>query len=544
MVIKFFKTGTNSINHATAYLMKEQTAKVLRGNLEITKKIAQSLSFKHKYLSGAISFEEPDISPKIKNEVMDELEKALFCGLSKEQYNISFVQHIDKGRTEIHFLAPRVELTTGKNYQPYFDKKDRQKLIYLRDYINSKYGLSSPMEANRREVAQRVESRYKLSKRQQTKKEINKALEQEIAQGYITSRADIIDFLEDINLKIGRKGKDYITIITDENKRIRLKGAIYHEDFTTTARLTETARAKEREHTATTRTELTELRKKLDRITSRHGEQNRKKYNYSLQQPSGQRRETKQDNTREVTRREREAQRLAKFRDLRKFRFWYSDLNFSILAERNKRLPNQANQNIRSVADTARMESHGQEREQIHTSKLQKIGQRGEILQQQERNDTRNKAKKEIKADDERRTKRQYLERTGERENSTRAKINRLNELFNRARTRAKQLFTNCIQYTKQALTSDFEKIGRTAAERQDQQVTRAVAKNFTSGITKRFHEFTTSYRTELSRIYRLIGTGIHKTRKARQQNTKNIIRRRRVLKREKSRNQGFSMHF
>lgn len=487
MVIKFFKTGTNSINHATNYLIKEPTAKVLRGNLEVTKKIAQSLTFKHKYLSGAITFEEKSISDKIKIEAMDELEKALFCGLSKEQYNISFVEHCDKGRTEIHFLAPRVELSTGKNFQPYYDKKDRQKMIYLRDYINSKHGLSNPMEAERREVTQRVESRYKLSKRQQTKKEINKALQEEITRGYIKSRDDVIDFLEDINLKIGRKGKDYLTIITDENKRIRLKGAIYHEDFTTTARLTETARAEEREHTATTPAELTELRTKLERITQRHGEQNRAKYNTSIQQPGEQRAEAKQDNTREVTRREQEAQRLAKFRDLRKFRFWYSNINFSILAERNQRLPNQTNQNIKSVADTARMESHGQEREQIPTSKLQKTGQRGEILQQQERNDTGNKAKREIKADDKRRFKRQYLERTGERERVARAKNNTINRLFAQAGTGAKQIFSKCLQYTKQSLTSDFKKVGRTAEYRRERTQTQRTL----TSLTKWFNEFT-----------------------------------------------------
>ncbi|WP_419851793.1 hypothetical protein [Actinobacillus pleuropneumoniae] len=56
---------------------------------------------------------------------MARFEKAMFAGLEPEQYNIAWVQHTDKGRLELNFVIPNVEMTSGKRLQPYLDRADR-----------------------------------------------------------------------------------------------------------------------------------------------------------------------------------------------------------------------------------------------------------------------------------------------------------------------------------------------------------------------------------------------------------------------------------
>ncbi|WP_149022820.1 relaxase/mobilization nuclease domain-containing protein, partial [Salmonella enterica] len=41
------------------------------------------------------------------------------------QYSILWVEHQDKGRLELNFVIPNMELQTGKRLQPYYDRADR-----------------------------------------------------------------------------------------------------------------------------------------------------------------------------------------------------------------------------------------------------------------------------------------------------------------------------------------------------------------------------------------------------------------------------------
>ncbi|MGK3325838.1 hypothetical protein ACSLPB_29600, partial [Escherichia coli] len=44
---------------------------------------------------------------------------ACLPGLEKNQYSILWVEHQDKGRLELNFVIPNMELQTGKRLQPY-----------------------------------------------------------------------------------------------------------------------------------------------------------------------------------------------------------------------------------------------------------------------------------------------------------------------------------------------------------------------------------------------------------------------------------------
>ncbi|WP_434221106.1 hypothetical protein, partial [Klebsiella pneumoniae] len=46
----------------------------------------------------------------------------------RDQYACLWVEHRDKGRLELNFVIPNIELQSGKRLQPYFDRAYAEKL--------------------------------------------------------------------------------------------------------------------------------------------------------------------------------------------------------------------------------------------------------------------------------------------------------------------------------------------------------------------------------------------------------------------------------
>lgn len=276
MIAKYFKGG-KSKSGAVEYLLNEReqegTARTLRGNPELTKQLIKENTNKLKYRSGCLAFEESNITEKQKAEIMDLFEKNTFAGLDKEQYNILWVEHTDKGRLELNFVIPRLELTSGKAFNPHWHEQDQTRLLKFQEYVNAEYGFTSAFSENKRELI-RVDKNKKNS---QIKKEIHQVVLENIKSGHIQNRDELLQFFQDSGATIPRKGKDYITVQFGEEKH-RLKGEIYGESFTTIDSIKETIRATEREHKPTTRAELRELKQELDRLMEFKAETNRAKY--------------------------------------------------------------------------------------------------------------------------------------------------------------------------------------------------------------------------------------------------------------------------
>jgi len=155
MLVKFFKNkGGGSPNASMAYLLKKQPEhiRILQGNPRFSRLIANDLSFKNKYTVGCLSFEEDTISEVQKWEIMDHFEDTLFAGLNREQYNICWIEHTDKGRLELNFFIPNVELTTQKALTPYFDRADRPLVDSFQRLINQRYDLSDPDDPQKRQM--------------------------------------------------------------------------------------------------------------------------------------------------------------------------------------------------------------------------------------------------------------------------------------------------------------------------------------------------------------------------------------------------------
>ncbi|MFW1912108.1 mobilization protein A, partial [Acinetobacter ursingii] len=75
---------------------------------------------------------------------MADFEKSLLCGLEHDQYDITWIENKDKGRLELNFVIPKVELNTGKAMNPYYDPIERKRVNAFKDHTNAKYDLHDP----------------------------------------------------------------------------------------------------------------------------------------------------------------------------------------------------------------------------------------------------------------------------------------------------------------------------------------------------------------------------------------------------------------
>ena len=214
------------------YLLNEReaqgTAKLLQGDPELTKSLIDGSTFAQKSVVGVLSFEEANLSEVKKREIMEQFEKSFMSGLEKEQYNILWVEHTDKGRLELNFVIPTQELTTGKRIQPYYHKADLGMKDTFQDYINLKYDLSNPKDPTKEQTIT-VDDR-KLH--QKDYKELDLKLHSLVLEGKIDNREEMVALLRDSGIEVAREGKDYISVKLPESaKAQRFKGGIYGEEF-------------------------------------------------------------------------------------------------------------------------------------------------------------------------------------------------------------------------------------------------------------------------------------------------------------------------
>jgi hypothetical protein len=253
MLIKFLNVGTGDPKKAASYVLgeKDHTGKIragveiLRGDPEIFNSLSQSVRFQYCYTSAVIAWAPEDqVTDAQINEVLNVFEAHAFAGLEQDQYHMTAVQHLeDDGSRHLHILIPRLELRSGKSlnvappgHQHYFDP--------LRDYFNYKYQWVRPDDPLRMKDlilpshlqlhdAAAVKTGLQASKKKARIELIHQFVETRILHEVIYDRTSLLKALAEIG-QVGRKGKDYISITTNEGTD-RLRGAFYHEQFSFTA---------------------------------------------------------------------------------------------------------------------------------------------------------------------------------------------------------------------------------------------------------------------------------------------------------------------
>lgn len=251
MYMKVFPHGQGGGDGPTHYLVRpdypgrdELPPEVLRGDVDTTRALIDTLDTKWKFTAGVLSWHPEDkVTPEQELRLMDDFEQVAFAGLEPDQRNILWVRHSHAGHHELHFVIPRVELSTGKAFNPcppgwqkHFD--------VLRDLHNHREGWARPDDPARArlhtpEHADLHKARLlrwgktpSKDERGEAKQAIHDYLRHCIEQGTVTSRADVLTALQETGLEINRAGKDYITVKDPESgEKLRLKGGIYAEHW-------------------------------------------------------------------------------------------------------------------------------------------------------------------------------------------------------------------------------------------------------------------------------------------------------------------------
>ena len=224
------------------YLLNERaqegTAVTLRGNPEVTRALIQSISRKHKYLSGGLMFAQDEYITEVqKQEIMDAFEALLFAGIDTDKYNILWVEHSDKGRIELNFVVPRIELKSGNDLDLYTHRRDLPLFDMWKNGINVTYGLADPNDPRRTRT---ITERTKVARGDGTivanRKTLDETLHTLVQDGQIQSRDQMIELLEQSGYQITRKNEESISVKHPDigKKALRLKGGIYGEAFTST----------------------------------------------------------------------------------------------------------------------------------------------------------------------------------------------------------------------------------------------------------------------------------------------------------------------
>ena len=234
MIVKFHKRGSGRGQGVTQYLLgrngDREGATLLRGSPAITTALMDNCRFAQRYTSGVLSFaegDEPDQAAR--DRIMDTFEHTLLTGLERNQYDILWVEHRDKGRLELNFVIPNIELQTGKRLQPYYDPADRRRVNAWATLVRAEYGLADPNEPERRRAM--TLPRDLPSDKSEAAKQITGHLVELVAAGVIENRAMLVAVLEESGFEVTRTVKNSISIKADNGQPIRLKGGIYEQNF-------------------------------------------------------------------------------------------------------------------------------------------------------------------------------------------------------------------------------------------------------------------------------------------------------------------------
>jgi len=241
MLIKFTGGGRGGGGQVAAYLTRHEgrdhaPPEVIRGDMDRTRDLIDSIERQWSYTHGVLSFAAEDAPTEEQQRVaMETFETLAFAGLDHDQYDITWVRHThtESGRTELHFVTPRMELSSGRalNIAP---PGWESTYAPLRDALNLSYGWARPDDPERaRELTQAPERAQEGFRLREGREGIHEYLTGLVASESVTDRASMVQALREAGLEVTREGKDYITVQDPANdERFRMKGRIYEKDWT------------------------------------------------------------------------------------------------------------------------------------------------------------------------------------------------------------------------------------------------------------------------------------------------------------------------
>jgi Relaxase/Mobilisation nuclease domain. len=167
MIVKFFKSCFGSSPRGIDYLLNERvvlgSARAISGSEAVTRGILSVISKKQKLTIGCLSFNELYMNKEIKLKIIKSFEEMIFGGVGKN-FNILWIEHLDKANMELNFCIPKVELLNFRSFNPYYHKKDFSMINTWKNLINLKYGLTVPCDPKNQQIIQESKKDVKDSK--------------------------------------------------------------------------------------------------------------------------------------------------------------------------------------------------------------------------------------------------------------------------------------------------------------------------------------------------------------------------------------------
>ena len=291
MLVKFLPTYTGGGLGSINYLLNERkaagTAKVVKGDENLTRAIIKRVSFRQKTCFGVLSFEEKHdfLTEEQKLKIIKDFERALLGDYMLERTNRLWVEHSDKnGRLELNFLIPKIDLITGKSFNPYLAKFDQHRIDLIKRIINDEYNLSSPDDPAKEQM---ISASKKNIGHYKNLEELDKKLHELVREGYIKNRDHMIELLNQSGIEVTRSTKKSITVVLPNQKtKNRLKGGIYDANFTGAQGLGELSQSSSRRikefHNRDTQAECERNRRKLEELVEKRDRFNKRKFRASL----------------------------------------------------------------------------------------------------------------------------------------------------------------------------------------------------------------------------------------------------------------------
>lgn len=287
MLVKFLPTYTGGGLGSINYLLNERkaagAARVIKGDENLTRAIIKGIDFKQKTCFGVLSFEEKHdfLDEEQKLKIIKDFERALLGDYMLERVNVLWVEHSDKnGRLELNFLIPKIDLITGKSFNPYLAKFDQHRIDLIKRIINDEYNLSSPDDPAREQT---ISGNKKNIGHYQNLEELDKKLHDLAKEGYIKNRDHMIELLNQSGIEVTRSTKKSITVMLPNQKtKNRLKGGIYDANFTGAQGLGELSQSSSRRirefYNRNPQEELKGNRQKLEELIKKRDRFNRCKF--------------------------------------------------------------------------------------------------------------------------------------------------------------------------------------------------------------------------------------------------------------------------
>lgn len=234
MVVVFIPNKKGGSSKAIDYLLnhreKEGTARTLKGDPQLTRDIINNIKYKQKATVGVLSFEEDNIDESLKYKLMEEFENMLMPSFDKTRYNILWVEHRDKGRLELNFVIHKIELLSGRSFNPFYFKSDLPRVEKWQDLQNNIYGFTNPKDPSKTRT---LSVNSSIKKFNTNYEKADKHFHNLVEDGKILNRTHLIELCKENGIEVTRVGKDYMSIkLPDSKKARKFKGGIYSEEFT------------------------------------------------------------------------------------------------------------------------------------------------------------------------------------------------------------------------------------------------------------------------------------------------------------------------